>query len=102
MGKLNIVNTAIFRKLIESPNTIPARIPGDFSAETDTLILQCMQTFQVPQRAKAILRRNKVGGLESPHVKASYYKATVIRQPGTSYKIDIQIHRQTTHISTVN
>ena len=43
------------------------RIPVGFFVEIDKLILKLMWKFKGPRIAKAILKKNKVGGLTLPN-----------------------------------
>ena len=43
--------------------------PDGFSAETDKQILKCKWKVKRPRKAKAILRKNKIGELTLPYFK---------------------------------
>lgn len=62
----NVVKMAILLKLIYRVNALSIKIPADFSAEIDRLILKFMWKCKGPRTAKTILKKwkyNKVGGL---------------------------------------
>jgi len=57
---------------------ISVSIPGDYFVEIDKLTLKCIGNCKGFRITKAILKKNKVGGLSLPDLKM-YCKARVIR-----------------------
>lgn len=47
-------------------SAVPIKIPTNFLAEIDTLILKFTQKFKGPKIAKTIFQKNKVEGLTLP------------------------------------
>ena len=92
IGRLDIVKTAIFPKLLYRYNIIPNTIPIGFFVDIDKLILKFTWKNRGPRIAKTILKkRNKAEGLTHLNFK-TYYKATSSRPCGTGTRIEIKIN----------
>lgn len=66
-------------KLLYRFSTIPLRIPGEFLAELDKLILKFMWKLEGPRIAETIMeKRNKVGRLPLSNFR-TYFQAIVIK-----------------------
>jgi len=57
-------------------NATPIKIPSGFLEEIDKLIVRLIWNCRGYRIAKAILKKNKAGGLKLPTFK-TYYKATI-------------------------
>ena len=85
---LNIVKVALLHELIFRFDTIMIKIPGDFFAEINKLILKFIWKCKELRLVRIVLKKNKVGELTIFYLK---FTIKLQSQCSTDVRINIEI-----------